>query len=169
MLRSPGSGGGCGQRLAGTSGRDELADAGRQALGHLGHQAAFDGLTGDLGHGPDDVGGVRLIEPGAFGSPGGEVLAAGPLAGPGPGVDLGAPQRFADLVRGLGSQVGGQSLGGGALAEGLQDPAGGALGVAAASRPGPALRLAGELVVLRLILLLARVCGTVRLRRMSHA
>ena len=48
-------------------------------------------------------------------------------------------------------------------------PAGGALGVAAASQPGPALRLAGELVVLRLILFLARVCGTARLPRVSHA
>ena len=38
-----------------------------------------------------------------------------------------------------------------------------------ASQPGRALRLAGELVVLRLILLLARVCGTVRLPRMSRA
>jgi hypothetical protein len=83
---------GGGQRLAGTSGRDELADAGWQALGRLGHQAAFDGLTGDLGHGPGTVGGVRLTGSGAFGNPGGEVLAAGPLADPGPGVDLGAPQ-----------------------------------------------------------------------------
>jgi len=119
----------CDQRLAGTSGRDELADVGRQALVHLGHQAAFDGLTGDLGHAPDDVGGLRLIEPGAFGNPGDEVLAAEPLAGPGPGVDLGAPQVFADFVRELGGQVAGQSLGD-PLAEGLQDP-----GVARSASP----------------------------------
>src|SRR5712671_744617 len=50
-----GTGGCCGQRSAGTSGHDELADVGRQALGRLGHQAALDGLAGGLGHGPDDV------------------------------------------------------------------------------------------------------------------
>jgi hypothetical protein len=131
MLQSPGSGGCCGQRSAGTSGRDELADAGRQALGRLGHQAARDGLAGGLGHGPDDVGGLRLIDSGALGDPGDDVLAAEPLAAPGPGVDLGVLQVLADVVRELGGQVAGQSLGD-PLAEGLRDLAGGALGVAAA-------------------------------------
>jgi hypothetical protein len=46
-------------------------------------------------------------------------------------VDLGALQVLADLVRELGGQVAGQSLGD-PLAGGLRDPAGGALGVAAA-------------------------------------
>jgi hypothetical protein len=116
-------GGCCGQRSAGTSGRDELADVGRQALGRLGYQAALDGLAGGLGHGPDDVGGLRLIDSRALGDPGDDVLAAEPLADPGPGVDLGAPQVLADLVRELRGQVAGQPLGD-PLAEGLRDPRG---------------------------------------------